>query len=86
MENIQNAGVEAPKKKKNGLGLAGMIVAIVGLLLCWVPILNWIILTPAFILSFIGIFKKPRVLAIVGLVISCVGFSFYSILAAILGW
>lgn len=61
--------VQAPKKK-NGIGLAGMIVAICGLVFCWVPFLNWTLWLVGLVLSIIGIFKKPKTMAIVGLIIS----------------
>lgn len=55
---------------KNGLGLTGFIMSITGLFLCWVPVLSWLLLIPSFLLSFIGQFRKPRTLAIIGAVLS----------------
>ena len=54
---------QAETKKSNGLGVAGFVLALIGLLFCWVPILNIIL---------VGLFKKPRGLAIAGLCISCI--------------
>ena len=59
--------------KKNGLGIAGFVVALVALVFCWVPIFNWILWAVGLILSFIAIFKQPKGFAIAGLVISLVG-------------
>jgi len=56
--------------QKNGIGIAGFVMSITGLILCWVPIIKWLLLVPAFLLSFIGMFKKPRALAIIGTIIS----------------
>ena len=56
--------------RKNGLGLAGFIMSVTGLVLCWVPVLSWLLLVPSFLLSFIGQFRKPRTMAIVGAIIS----------------
>ena len=56
--------------EKNGIGVAGFVMSITGMILCWVPVLKWLLLIPAFILSFIGIFRKPRALAIIGSIIS----------------
>jgi hypothetical protein len=70
---------EVTKKKKNGAGLAGFILALVGLVFCWltwVPIFGWIImaaLAAGFILSLMGVFKKPKGLALVGLILSAIG-------------
>lgn len=55
---------------KNGIGLAGFIMSITGLFLCWVPVLSWLLLIPSFLLSFIGQFRKPRTLAIIGAIVS----------------
>ena len=57
-------------RETNGLGLAGFIASITGLILCWVPVLCWLLLIPAFLMSFIGQFRKPRTLAIIGAIIS----------------
>jgi hypothetical protein len=54
----------------NGLGTAGFVLALVAIFLSWVPILNWILWTLGLILSAVGVFKKPKGLAIAGLVVS----------------
>ena len=56
--------------QKNGVGTAGFVMSITGLILCWVPVLKWLLLVPAFLLSLIGSFRKPRALAIIGLIVS----------------
>lgn len=56
--------------RKNGIGIAGFVMSITGLILCWVPIIKWLLLVPAFLLSFLGMFKKPKTLAIIGVLIS----------------
>lgn len=61
------------QKKRNGLGTAGFVLALLSLLFSWTPVVNWILWVLGFIFSFIGIFKSPRGLAIAGLVISCIG-------------
>lgn len=61
-----NAGVEST----NGLGLAGFIMSIVGLVLCWVPVIKWMLLLPALILSLIGHKKNSSKLAVLGAIIS----------------
>lgn len=63
------------EKAKNGLGLAGFIVSLVGLVFCWVPILGHLIWPIALTLSIIGlilgIVKKRKLgLAIAGIIIS----------------
>lgn len=58
------------EKKSNGIGTAGFVLALLGVILCWIPVLNWILWLLGLIFSFIGVFKKPKGLAITGLVLS----------------
>ncbi len=65
-------------KRKNGLGIAGFILALIGLILSWIPVANifGIVLSGlGFLLSLIGLFLKNRKkgLAIVGLLLSIAG-------------
>ena len=64
--------IRKESRKSNGLGTAGFVLALLALLGCWIPVLNWILWLLGFIFSFIGIFKSPRGLAIAGLCISLV--------------
>ncbi len=64
---------QAPAPKSNGIGTAGFVLALIGLILCWIPILDWILWLLGVIFSFIGVFRAPRGLAIAGLVISFIG-------------
>jgi len=75
---------QPPAKKKNGLGTAGFVLALIGLVLCWVPVVDWILWALGFIFSFIGVFKAPRGLAIAGLIISCIGIILILVVAAAL--
>ncbi len=65
--------VNQPKNESNGTGTAGFVLALIALFLGWIPILGWILWLLGLILSFVGIFKKPKGLAIAGLVISLIG-------------
>lgn len=62
--------MENEVKQKNGIGTAGFILSIVAIVLCWVPVLNWILWFLGALFSIIGVFKKPKGLAIAGLIIS----------------
>ena len=64
---------QAPAPKSNLIGTAGFVLALIGLILCWIPILDWILWLLGVIFSFIGVFRAPRGLAIAGLVISFIG-------------
>lgn len=71
-EETQNP-IQIVAKKSNGLGTAGFVLAIIALVLCWVPVLNWILWFLGTLFSFIGVFKAPRGLSIAGLIISFIG-------------
>ncbi|MDR2962235.1 MAG: hypothetical protein LBU90_01115 [Bacteroidales bacterium] len=69
----QQVVVNVIKKQANGVGTAGFVLALLGVFTGWIPVLGWILWVLGLILSFAGVFKKPRGLAIAGLVISCIG-------------
>ena len=56
----------------NSMGIAGFIIALLGLVFCWVPIIDLILWFLGFIFSLIGLFKAPRGMAIAGLVLSLI--------------
>lgn len=62
--------MENEVKQKNGIGITGFILSIVAIVLCWVPVLGWILWFLGALFSIIGVFKKPKGLAIAGLIIS----------------
>ena len=61
-----------PVRQKNGPGSAGLVLSILGLVLCWVPVANLILWFLGFLFSFIGVFKRPKGKAIAGLIISAI--------------
>lgn len=75
--------VQQPVNKSNGIGIAGFVLALLGLLLGWVPILGWILWLLGLILSGVGMTRKPRGLAIAGLVISLIGLVILIFLATV---
>ena len=84
----QTVIINQTEKKSNGVGTAGFVLALIAVFLGWVPVLGWIIWLLGLILSFVGVFKQPKGLAIAGLVISLIGIIllltvFGAILAAI---
>ena len=74
-----------PVRQKNGPGTAGLVLSILGLVLCWVPIANVILWFLGFLFSFIGMFKRPKGKAIAGLVISIVSLVVLIVLFSVLG-
>ena len=71
--------IQNTKQRSNGLGTAGFVLALLGLILCWIPILDWLLWFLGALFSFIGVFKAPRGLAIAGFVISFINFIVLSI-------
>lgn len=65
--------VQNSERRSNGLGTAGFVLALLGLILCWIPVLDWILWFLGALFSFIGVFRAPRGLAIAGLVLSFIG-------------
>jgi len=61
-------------KERNILGTIAFIIALISLIIGWIPIvgwiLGWILSVLGLLLSTIALFKKPKGLAITGLVIS----------------
>ena len=74
-----------PVRQKNGPGTAGLVLSILGLVLCWVPIANVILWFLGFLFSFIGMFKRPKGVAIAGLVISIVCLVVLIVIFSVLG-
>src|SRR5690625_1251453 len=67
-----------PTPQKNGIGLAALIVAIVGFLFACIPgalIIGWVLLPVAFILSIVGLTRSGRKkgTSIAAMVISVIG-------------
>lgn len=57
-------------KESNGMGVAGFVLSLCALVLCWVPYLNWLLLILGIVFSIIGVTRRPKGLAIAGLCIS----------------
>lgn len=68
MESNQNVATQ----QKNGMGTAGFVLAILGLVFCWVPVLDWVLWLLGLIFSIIGVCRRPKGLAIAGIIISCI--------------
>ena len=72
LRHVQTILVREQRNKSNGLGTAGFITSLLGLLLSWVPVLGWILWLVGALLSLIGVFKSPRGLAITGIILSLI--------------
>ena len=71
-DHNQTIIIQQPSRQSNGAGTAGFILALISLVLSWVPGVGWIVWFLGFLLSFIGMFKTPRGLAITGFIISII--------------
>lgn len=55
---------------KNKYATSGFTLSLVALFLSWVPVLGWVLWVFGLVFSIVGLFKKPRSLAIAGIIIS----------------
>ena len=92
MEDSRNQGAPAQvvinhggDKPSNGIGIAGFVLALLALFLGWIPFLGWVMWIVGLILSAVGMTKRPRGLAIAGLVISLVGLILMLVVFAAIG-
>ena len=58
--------------RSNGIGTAGFVLALISAIFCWVPGVNWIIWFLGALFSFIGLFKRPRGMAVAGFILSII--------------
>ena len=68
----QTVIVQQVARESNGVGTAGFVLALISLMFSWLPGIGWVVWFLGFLLSFIGMFKSPRGLAIAGFLISII--------------
>lgn len=83
-DHNQTIIIQQPSRQSNGTGTAGFILALISLVLSWVPGVGWIVWFLGFLLSFIGMFKAPRGLAIAGFIISIIDLIILLVLVGVL--
>ena len=90
MENNSEQGqtiiINQVERRSNGVGTAGFVLALIALFLSWIPVIGWIMWFLGLILSFIGLFKKPRGLSIAGFLISIIKLIVIILLISVLGF
>jgi len=64
--------INQTSQQSNGVGTAGFVIALIALIFCWVPGVGFVVWFIGLLLSFIGLFKSPRGLAITGFIISLI--------------
>jgi hypothetical protein len=69
INNQPERQVESPSNK---LGTSGFVLSLLGVVLCWIPVANYVLWLLGLIFSFVGVFRAPRGLAIAGLVLSSI--------------
>jgi hypothetical protein len=76
--------IEQKPSKSNSIGRVRFVLALIALLLCWAPFLNWLLWLLSLILSGVGITKQPRVagldISLLGLIIIVFVLSFFAAL------
>lgn len=87
MNNVTEQPSAAPRKK-NGIGIAGFVLALIAFVISWIPvvgtIIGWILGPLGFIFSLIGVFRQPRGLSIAGLIISLLSVILLILLATVI--
>ncbi len=68
----QQVVVNQVEHKSNGVGTAGFVISLICAFFSWLPGVNFVLWFVGLLLSFIGLFKSPRGLAIVGFLISII--------------
>lgn len=66
---------DEPKRnseQRNRAGMTGFILALLGFVFCWVPVLNILLWIAGLVFSIIGITRAYKVFAAIGLGITCV--------------
>lgn len=61
-----------PQQESNGIGVAGFVLALITVFGGWIPVVGWLTWLLGLVFSAIGVGRKPRGLAIAGLVISLI--------------
>lgn len=70
--------MQPPQQRGNGMAVAGMVLGIIALVLCWVPFLNWVLALLGIVFGALGIARSNKVgrgkgMAISGLVCGLIG-------------
>ena len=62
------------EQKESSIGLIALICTIAAIILCWVPVLNFLLGLVGLILSIVGVTKTPRKLATIALWVNIIAF------------
>jgi len=68
-------------RKSNEIGIAGFVLS----LFWWAPFIGWLAWLLGLIFSIMGMFRRPRGLAIAGFILSLIGLILMILLIAIIG-
>jgi hypothetical protein len=78
--------VEQPQQQSNGVGIAGFVLSLISIFIFWIPVIGWIVWLLGFILSLVGLSKKPRGLAVAGVTVSSVVLIFLLMELGVIVW
>lgn len=62
------------QRETNSIGTAGFVLALLAIFVGWFPIIGWLIWLLGAVLSTVGLFRRPRGLAVAGFIISFIWF------------
>ena len=63
-------------QRRNGLGTAGFVLALLAVIFSWIPVVNIILWILGLIFSLVGLRRAPRGLAIAGIILALVAILF----------
>lgn len=81
---LHSADPLKPVVPGKGLGIAGMVLGIIGLVICWVPFLGLLFLLPAFVMGILARKKGCRGQSTAAIVCSTIGLIVQLVLLAII--
>lgn len=83
-QNLTVNVMQTATQPKNSIGTAGFVLAIVAILISWLPLLGFIVWILGAVFSLVGLSKQPRGLAIAGSVLSFIGIVLLILLVTVL--
>lgn len=81
-QNYVYDSADQPVQPRNGIATAGFVLSLIGLIFCWFPIVNGLLVIPGLIMSIVGVCRQPRGKAIAGIIMACVAILIFIILAS----
>ncbi|MCL2383426.1 MAG: DUF4190 domain-containing protein [Oscillospiraceae bacterium] len=83
MEEKVETNVKKPRGK--ALSITALVLGIIALVLCWIPIIPWMIAVAAIVFGILGLVKEKNPMGIAGIVMGTIGLILIPIMLLVLG-